>query len=176
MRRFIKLGEQRGVGDVEPLDHGLRPPHIAGASFARPVLGRARGKIVQVRDLVGDLDEPCLLRAVGCMLNLELLAAKLRQALVVGQLFDQGGNDFSESLRELRSAGVGILDSIVEQRCGEDGGLGDAGVDQQCGHRDRVVDVGGLSFVLATLATVLVGGERQRIDLLTIETCYGSRH
>ena len=98
------------------------------------------------------------------MLDLQALALRLRQALVVGDLGDDARDARAEGLDQLLVRGGGVLDRVVQQRGAQHLEVGHAAlVHQHVGERDRVVDVGRGLRVLAPLVAVLVRGEGERL-------------
>jgi len=114
------------------------------------------------------------------VLDLQRLAARLGQRLVVRHLGHHVGHLAAEVLHQLLVAGVRVLDGVVQHRGHQRLDVGDAALGrQQPRQRDRVVDVGAGAGVLAALVAVLVGGEFEgdeevgHLRVLHLLLCYG---
>ncbi len=95
-----------------------------------------------------------------CVRDLQPLAFRLLEILVVRDFEHDGGDDLPEAHAEFVGGGVGVLDRVVQQRRAENGDVVDPLALQHAGQRDRMIDVGRGLGILAPLVAVLVRRER----------------
>tara|TARA_B100001123_G_scaffold432899_1_gene556650 strand:- start:349 stop:831 length:483 start_codon:yes stop_codon:yes gene_type:complete len=86
---------------------------------------------------------PSLMSVPGGVLDLQLLTSCLRQTLVVGDFLDEHAHGFTEVVAEFGGSGLGILNSVVENRRCQYGRIVDfADFHKDVCHGDGVVDIG----------------------------------
>src|SRR5882672_2437263 len=107
------------VDAAQTIHHALRPVKVLALPAALPGRRRAAGDVADVADLVSELDELRLRTDVPRMLDLQRLALRLRQALVVGDLGDDAGDLLAEHATQLARCRPGVLDGIVKQGSAE---------------------------------------------------------
>ncbi len=123
------------------------------------------GDVPHVADLVGELDEPGFAADRGGVLDLQALALRLGQALVVGHLFDDACDLVAEQLAQLGRGRLGILERVVQDGRRQHYLVRESALmAEQAGERDRMVDVGRSDLVLAALVAVLERREFERFQ------------
>ena len=95
---FIKSSFQRGIGTAQPVDDSLTPVHILTPSFDGPISGRIFCYVADIADLVSELDLFRPVGKMGCVLDLEPLAFRLRERFIIGDFSDITGDGLSEAL------------------------------------------------------------------------------
>ena len=153
----------QGLAPRRPVHHGARPVHIVAPALERPVGRRARGHGPQVARLVRQLEQLGARAARRRVHNLQALALRLGQRLVVGGLGDQARHVLAERRRDLRQRRVGVLDDVVEEGRGDEARiLPTRRLGHQVGDLGQMVEVGLGGIALAALMRVALGREVER--------------
>src|SRR5256885_14057293 len=151
------------MDSAEPIDYRLRPVEIFPPTVERPSGRRIVGDVADVADLVGELHELGAAREPGGVLDLEALALRFEERLIVRYLGNDARHLGPEKRLELVARGLGVLDGVVENRPSKDDRVVDpALVREKVGGGERMVDVGRSVRILAELLLVFLGGEAGR--------------
>ena len=96
------------------------------------------------------------------VLDLEPFALCFRQALVVGNFFNQLPHFGAKSRFQFFAGGLGVFDRVVKDGGLQRGEIGDtADSTENLYHFDWMIDVGACLPVLSALVAVFVGGKVQ---------------
>jgi hypothetical protein len=118
--------------------------------------------VSHVRNFVSDFDQLCLWRQKWGILNLEPFALCFRQALVVGDLFNQTPDFGAKTSFQFFSGGLGVFDRVVKNGSLKRGEIGDtAYTTENFRHFDGMINVRACFAALAALVAVFVGGKVQ---------------
>ncbi len=97
------------------------------------------------------------------MLDLQALACRLVQLLVVAYLLDDRRDLRAEEIPYFPGGCLRVLDGVVQERRADHDRIVDSSLaPEHVGQRDRMIDVGRSLEILASLVAVLLRGELQR--------------
>ena len=117
---------QGGAGRRAIFNHRLGPVEVLFASLQAPIGRRRVSHIENVRYFVDQLYQNRFGGEAPRMLDLQPFSLRLRQALVVGHLFNDSSDAASEGRFKFIGDCYGILKGVVEYGGGESFGVADA--------------------------------------------------